>query len=306
MMILNHPLPILLLWLLLNHNMMTYSRIHFHENHLYTLNNITNNHNKLNEHINLSHFIKSVNQSLNSTIDSSVEHMSTVYHSGNICPFKRNIYSKMMKGDKINILIIGGSVTYGADLPDRIKQRWSTKFISIMNSGWYHGIIDIRNIGVGACNIDVWIYRVNEMKDYDMIIVDLSPNDQGFDLQALPHLYRTFIHLIDNLPHHPALYFHESFRTGAYNIKEYNHCKNKVDQGMCCNGFLYCRRWWDMQDFVSIPLHKYKVPYISYRDLIWPDYYHPPSNLNEWWNGASHPVSDYASSDIAISMFLSL
>lgn len=31
---------------------------------------------------------------------------------------------------------------------------------------------------------------------------------------------------------------------------------------------------------------------VTSKDLVWPDYYHPPSNLNEWWNGASHPVSD--------------
>lgn len=201
--------------------------------------------------------------------------------------------SKLKRMERIKILIIGGSVTYGADLPDRLKQRWSKKFIDVMNSGWYKGYFDIQNLGVGACNIDVWIYRVNEMKDADLIIVDLSPNDQGFDLQALPHLYNTFIQLVDSLPNHPALFFHEAFRTGAYDLKEYNHCKNKLDQGTCCNGFIYCKRWYEMQDFVAIALSKYSIPYISYRDLAWPNYYHPPSNLNQWWNGASHPGNLY-------------
>ena len=49
------------------------------------------------------------------------------------------------------------------------------------------GEIEIVNIGVGACNVDVWIERVNEMRDADLVIVDLTVNDQGFDLQVLPH-----------------------------------------------------------------------------------------------------------------------
>ena len=59
----------------------------------------------------------------------------------------------MQKSEIIDIIIIGGSVTYGADLPDRMKQRWSTKFTEIMNSGWYDGKFNIKNLGVGACNI---------------------------------------------------------------------------------------------------------------------------------------------------------
>ncbi len=33
-------------------------------------------------------------------------------------------------------------------------------------------------MGVGACNIDVWIDRVQEFKSADMVIIDLSVNDQ--------------------------------------------------------------------------------------------------------------------------------
>ena len=34
------------------------------------------------------------------------------------------------------------------------------------------------NIGVPGCDLDGWIDRVNEFKDFDMIIIDLSINDQ--------------------------------------------------------------------------------------------------------------------------------
>lgn len=195
----------------------------------------------------------------------------------------------MAKAQPIKILIVGGSVTYGADLPNRMQQRWSTYFTQIFNSGWYSGHFDIVNIGVGACNVDVWIDRVNEMANADLVIVDLSVNDQGFELQALPHLYHTFIQLIDNLPNHPALLFHQAFRTANRDTRELGHCPAKNSQGTCCNGFLFCKRWWDMQDFVAIPLTRLGVPFVSYRDLIWPDYDNPSPDLDKWWNGLSHP-----------------
>ena len=58
------------------------------------------------------------------------------------------------------------------------RERWSTRFTDILSSGWYDGKIVVRNMGVGACNIDVWIDRVHEFKNADMVIVDLSVNDQ--------------------------------------------------------------------------------------------------------------------------------
>ena len=44
-----------------------------------------------------------------------------------------------------------------------------------------------------------------------------------------------------------------------------------------------------MQDFVAITLNKFKVPFVSYRDLVWPDYLNPPATLPVLWNGKSHP-----------------
>jgi len=44
-----------------------------------------------------------------------------VYHTGNACPFKRSVLSKIAKSETVEIIIVGGSVTYGADLRDRMK-----------------------------------------------------------------------------------------------------------------------------------------------------------------------------------------
>ena len=243
--------------------------------------------NHMNAHV--GKLVAAINTSIDAVVDAKLHDLSKVYHSGNICPFKRKVSSKMMKSEKVKILIVGGSVTYGADLRNRMQERWSTYFTELMNSGWYGGQIEVVNIGVGACNIDVWIDRVHMMKDADLVIVDLSVNDQGFDLQALPHLYRTFIQLIDALPNHPALLFHQAFRTGQRDPREFGHCPDKNYQGTCCNGFIWCKRWWDMQDFVAVPLQRFAVPFVSYRDLIWPVYEKPSPVLDQWWDGKSHP-----------------
>jgi hypothetical protein len=241
-------------------------------------------------HIHLGKLAAAINATIDPVVDASLNDLFRVYHPGNVCPFKRKVMSKLATGEKIKILIVGGSVTYGADLQDRMGQRWSTYFTQLLNSGWYSGGLEIVNIGVGACNVDVWMYKVSQMSDADLVIVDLTVNDQGFDLQALPHLYRTFVQLIDDQPNHPALLFHQAFRTANHDYNDINkHCPEEHSHGTCCNGFYFCKRWWDMQDFVGIALNRLGVPFMSYRDLIWPSYENPPSTLDIWWNGMSHP-----------------
>jgi hypothetical protein len=196
----------------------------------------------------------------------------------------------MAKGDKIVISLLGGSVTYGSDLKNRIEERWSTTFERLLNSGWYNGSFVVNNLGTGACNVDCWINRVRQFSNADLVLVDLSVNDQGFDLQVLPHLYTTLIQLLDGLPNHPALLFLYAFRTANFDADDLKgHCPNKYDQGVCCGGYTWCKKWYDMQDWVVIALKKYSVPFISYRDLVWPVYSKPPPDLPLFWNGLSHP-----------------
>jgi hypothetical protein len=259
----------------------------------------------LKQHVHLQTLLEKLNNTiLDPIVDADLPQLSKVFYHGNLCPFKRKILDKMANGENVKILIVGGSVTYGADLKDRLKQRWSYSFTELLNSGWYSGKFDVVNVGVGACNVDTWIYRTKE-KDFqsaDLIIVDLSVNDQGFDLQVLPHLYETFIQLLDALPQHPAIYFNQAFRGAKLDKNDINkHCP--TDYISCCpgSGELFCHRWWEMQDFVSIPLKKFGIPFVSYRDLVWPDYFHPPDQLNQFWNGMSHP--DYKAHALFAKLF---
>jgi hypothetical protein len=245
---------------------------------------------ELPEHVHISRLISKLNVSIDEVVDATLDNMHTVVHLGNSCPFKRTVISKMLRNEKIKIMIAGGSVTYGADLRDRNRQRWPTLFSDILNNGWYSPGFEVVNLGSPACNIDYWVYRVREFSTADVVIVDLSVNDQGFDLQALPHLYHSFIQLLDDLPNHPAIYFHQAFRSGDKDKREIQgHCPAVNASISCCDGVSFCRKWYDMTDFVGITLKRLRVPSVSYRDLVWPTFFNPPNNLNLFWNGKSHP-----------------
>lgn len=89
------------------------------------------------------------------------------------------------------------------------------------------------------------MYKVPEVKNADLVIVDLSVNDQGFPLQSLPYLYETFIQLIDKQDNHPAIMFNYAFRTAKYDKKDIGyHCADHGN-GECCNGYVYCKRYYD-------------------------------------------------------------
>ncbi|RYH26464.1 SGNH/GDSL hydrolase family protein, partial [archaeon] len=238
----------------------------------------------------LSQLLLKLNETLDPIVDATPYQMHSAYHRGNYCPFRHKVVAKMLRGEPVNIMIVGGSVTWGAELRDRNNQRWSNSFTNILKSSWYNGTINVHNIAVGACNIDTWIYKVNQLSSADMMIMDLSVNDQGFDLQALPHLYRTFIQLVDRQPNHPAMLFHLAYRTGLRNPGEIQgHCPAANQSITCCNGVVACKRWWEMSDYVARVLHEYKIPYISYKELTWPVLESPPPILDQYWNGLSHP-----------------
>ena len=55
------------------------------------------------------------------SVDFSIRELDRVYHGGNACPFRRAVLNKMMKSEQVEILIVGGSVTNGGDLEDRLK-----------------------------------------------------------------------------------------------------------------------------------------------------------------------------------------
>lgn len=245
---------------------------------------------KLLEHVRLDALLTSINQTLDDVVDKSIHDLAKVYHSGNLCPFQRKVLSKMAHKETIFIEILGGSATFGADLRHKTEERWSHRFEQIMNSGWYDGSISVANRAIPACNIDAWVHQTTRFRAADLVIVDLSVNDQGFQLQSLPKYYETLVQLLDVLPNRPAILFHQAFRTAKHdesdirkNCPEGQSARIESDGGT----YLLCKKWWDMQDYVAQTLDEYSVPFVSYRDLVWPDYSKPPAALPHFWNGQS-------------------
>ena len=228
---------------------------------------------------------------LDPVVDANVSAMHNVFHPGNSCPFQRKIMSKLANAQPIKIEILGGSATFGADLKNKEAERWSTRLASVMNGGWTNSSISVTNRAIPACNVDSWIYLYQRFKDADLVIVDLSVNDQGFDLPVLSLYYKTLVQLLDEMPNHPAIMFVQMFRTALQSKKEIDGvCPDPEKHGHCCNDVWWCKKWWDMQDYVTAPvLDKFRVPYVSYRDLVWPVYSQPPAQLSQFWNGYSHP-----------------
>ena len=187
--------------------------------------------------------------------------------------------------------LIGGSETWGVDLVHRDAEKWTTILDHYLNSGWYSGKFIVVNRGIRACGIDAWIWQTTRFVGADLVIVDASVNDQALDMQSLPHHYKFLIERMADLPNSPALMFMQLFRLTPDNSSKsevYQQCPQTF--GHCCgNGVLYCPQWWDMHDYVTGTLQKYNLPYLSYRDLVWPSYHSPPSNLLSFWNGMSHP-----------------
>ena len=219
---------------------------------------------------NLAKLYQGIDTALNAVVDANLTVMHHVFHQGDICPFQRKIMSKIAHEGTVKIEIMGGSATFGADLPRKEKQRWSNTVDAILNYGWYNGSISLTNRAIPACDIDAWIYQTTRFTDADLVIVDLSANDQGFDLPMLIHYYQTLLQLIDDLPNHHGIMFVQTFRKAKDPREIEKSCPDTDKNGKCCKNVWRCKKWWNMQDFVTVALKRYRVPYISYRDLVWP------------------------------------
>jgi hypothetical protein len=70
-------------------------------------------------HIHVGKFLDSIDVEIDKIVDVSLLQLLNAYHNGNYCPFKKKVVSKMVEGEDIIIDVIGGSVTWGAELQNR-------------------------------------------------------------------------------------------------------------------------------------------------------------------------------------------
>lgn len=74
---------------------------------------------QVSNHIHIGKFLDVIDVEIDKIVDVSLLQLVHAYHNGNHCPFKKKIVAKMIKGEDILIDVIGGSVTWGAELQNR-------------------------------------------------------------------------------------------------------------------------------------------------------------------------------------------
>lgn len=171
----------------------------------------------------------------------------------------RSLFYKMLKGETINVAVLGGSISAGATLfkdknDDKIfyhalKHYWMNTLKPITNSQ-----IVIKNFAIGAIGSDFYSYCLEnyvEGNETDLIIWELSANDyHRFDNRDVPPTLplELLTRSIFRLEKQPALIYAHFFRGKDYK-REFD-CNNLEADGA---------------DYLS---KYYRVPSISWRKLV--------------------------------------
>lgn len=88
-----------------------------------------------------------------------------------------NFFSKLTCGKSINILVLGGSFTYGTSCC--VDRAWPQRYVIWMRRA-YPGInINLISRALGSTSSLYGMHVINEYNDIDLIFVDYCLNDQG-------------------------------------------------------------------------------------------------------------------------------
>ncbi len=187
----------------------------------------------------------------------------------------------------LKIAVIGGSVPLGAELRGA-EWRYSDWMIHLLSN--YP--IEVHNLARGGCSSRCWAQLIDvvitpTLFDIDIIIVDVSVNDQNSPADEIANSTAELINVLHALPGQPEIVFIEELRMSMDHHGMSISCEERNFNIM--NGWYYCERWWDMQTHAVPVLMKENVTWLSYRDGFWPSKYEPPPNAKLFWNGNSHP-----------------
>ena len=212
--------------------------------------------------------------------------MKSVYHPADLCRLQSQT---LIEGAAFKVVIIGGSVPFGSEVEK--VERYSDVMQSWLNNASI--AVDIQNIARGGCSSQCWLNRIDptatpELWNANMILVDLSVNDQSASPAEIQSEHFRLIRLLRSLPQQPEIAFIEELRV-AKDVKAdmEAHCTENDRNEK--HGFFWCGRWWDMQTHAVPVLDWLNVTYISYRDGFWPQKFDVPESLPLYWNGLSHP-----------------
>lgn len=219
--------------------------------------------------------------------------LDSVVRNENPCPFREKVLQKMARKETIKIAVLGGSNTMGSGVtkPSKSQGRWSGILDRLLNSGWYKGNFEIYNLGRGGWSISSWNEDLIDVAHLhpDFIIGDFTVNDGARSEAVLNDHYDTFIKLIETFDNRPAMFFYITFHLCEKN-GETSAVKNYIHKVSFKNSKLYgFYPYWVIADFAKNVIEKYNVPYSSYRDVVYPDFFSPPDNIVHFWSHTIHP-----------------
>jgi hypothetical protein len=167
-------------------------------------------------------------------------------------------------GAHLNIAVVGGSMTAGylSLFP------WSLfvgEWLARARPTWN---ITIHNIAIHGCGARCW--TGHSLGAYDAYIVDTVINSQGeppgVNTEAVDALITLLLRIRPTLlsPHAPAILYLETFDIPK-------------------------RAAWSIGVTETVVFRHYGLPMASYRSAVWPEFDHPPVDINKFWRASHHP-----------------
>jgi hypothetical protein len=203
---------------------------------------------------------------------------------------------------QMNVLIIGGSVTAGYDLPSR-EFTWANQIKSALSR--FCDVNVMSGSGQGSAyfmsDVHFWSRIVKEPK-IDVIIAEFSVNDQYFGSDEYgnaaiypEHIYN-FIDRVKQVRGDVNLLFVNTFRLGEI----YSRKDAPPDRQLRTNStgydililpndsILYTpSHYWSIASMQQTVLREVGIPYFSYRDLVYPFRLTPRRDLETFWRGST-------------------
>jgi lysophospholipase L1-like esterase len=168
----------------------------------------------------------------------------------------QKIFERAEQNKKLTIGVIGGSITAGANASDFGKTAYAPLIVEWFEQEFPDADISFVNAGIGATNSVFGVYRVdNDLLLYkpDFVVVEFSVNDIGEEKAKIS--YEGLIRKILKSDNNPAV-----LALGLMNEKGEN--RQKIHEEIC---------------------RYYKIPFISYRDAVYPEI----KNGNMAWRSIS-------------------
>lgn len=171
----------------------------------------------------------------------------SVLVEGDFARFEK-VWTRLEKGESIRIAVFGGSITQGASAsvgapPGSTGNRWCDRFCEGWRRAFPNAKIDLINAGVGATGSNIGAYRLKRdvlNKNPDVVVVEFSVNDKNTSERAAS--YEGVVRQLLKAPGDIAVILIGMVSKDGQSAQE---CHGKVAQ-------------------------HYNLPFVSYRDAVYP------------------------------------